>query len=52
MVLVELSVRRVCVGEGGHKPGKPGNLEYPGNYLNLENSWNSQGILYNLREKL
>ena len=26
------------------------NLEYSGNSLNLENSWNSQGILYNLRE--
>jgi len=31
------------------------NLEKPGilgNSLNLENSWNSQGILCNLREKL
>jgi len=31
---------------------KPENLEYSGNSLNLENSWNSQGILCNFREKL
>jgi len=28
------------------------NLEYSGNCLNLENSWNSKGILCNFREKL
>jgi len=28
------------------------NLEYSGNFLKLENSWNSQGILCNLKEKL
>jgi len=28
------------------------NLEYSGNSLNLENSWNTHGILCNLREKL
>jgi len=28
------------------------NLEYSGNSLNLEKSWNSQEILCNLREKL
>jgi len=28
------------------------NLEYAGISLNLENSWNSQGILCNVREKL
>jgi len=31
---------------------KPGNLEYSGNSLNLENLCNSQGILCNLTEKL
>jgi len=30
---------------------KAGNLEYRGISLNIENSWNSQGILCNLREK-
>ena len=35
--------------QDGHKPG---NLEYSGNSLNLENLGNSQGILCNLREKL
>jgi len=29
---------------------KPGNQEYSGNSLNLENSWNSQGFLCNLRD--
>jgi len=33
--------------QGGRKPGKTGIL---GNSLNLENSWNSKGILCNLRE--
>ena len=28
------------------------NLEYSGNSLSLEHSWNSRGILCNLREKL
>ena len=32
-------------------PEKRGNLEYSGNSLNLENSWNSHGILRNLREQ-
>jgi len=27
------------------------NLEYAGISLNMENSWNSQGIMCNLREK-
>jgi len=40
---------RSAVRQGGHKPGK---LEYLGIYLNMENSWNSQGILCNLMEKL
>jgi len=28
------------------------NLEYSGISMNIENSWNSQGILCNLRENL
>jgi len=39
----------LIIWQGGHKPGKPGIL---GISLNMENSWNSQGIQCNLGEKL
>ena len=36
-------------GQGSHEPGKPGNLELSGNFVNLEKSGNlryGQGIFF------